>query len=167
MSPTPSPYATANLLMKEVNNNHLMAETIYTKPESISYYASSQLAKVYGVEMGLSTPPAVPRIQHSIHTNRSNGSVISHGHRREQKIINTNTGTGSETKDKWRQLEVSPEEIDCLQMVREGTYGRVYSGTLRLKEGVYESASEVNSNGNEEERKVLIKTVLGKWETLL
>lgn len=54
-SPTPSPYATANLLpVNGCNNNIMMAgETIYSKPESIcpshiSYYASSQLTQVGG-----------------------------------------------------------------------------------------------------------------------
>lgn len=91
----------------------------------------------------------------------------------QQQSSNTNTGTGYEAKDKWRRLEVSPEAIDCLQLVREGTYGRIYSGTLIVKSCNNNTATEqlhkINNNNNYnndneecvEARDVLIKTVLG------
>lgn len=110
-----------------------------------------------------------------------------------QQQQNSNTGsTGYEAKDKWRRLEVSPEAIDCLQLVREGTYGRVYSGTLLVKGCSnnnnknlehtinHSMSSNNNSNNNNnnnynndneecvvETRDVLIKTVLGGWRLSL
>lgn len=82
-----------------------------------------------------------------------------------------NGGGGYEAKDKWRRLEVSPEAMDCLQLVREGTYGRVYSGTLLVKGCNNNKVTEHTINNNNynndndecvETRDVLIKTVLGK-----
>lgn len=101
-------------------------------------------------------------------TNKSNGSNITYHSNRLGRKEQQNSITGYEAKDKWRRLEVSPEAIDCLQLVREGTYGRVYSGTLLVK-GCDKSASREHitsnnnhyKNDNEETRDVLIKTVLG------
>ena len=129
---------------------------------------------MYGVNGALSTPPPITRTPHSIHTNKSNGSNITFSGRngnQRKETINTNT---YEAKDKWRRLEVAPEAMDCLQLVKEGTYGRVYSGTLLVKgcnnNSTGERQHKINNNeydnDNEdatETRKVLIKTVLGEW----
>lgn len=141
-------------------------------------------SQVYGGVGGLSTPPPIPRTPHSMHTNKSNGSNVTFSGRlrKEQYQKNTNSGSGGggggggyEAKDKWRRLEVSPEAIDCLQLVREGTYGRIYSGTVTVKGCNNNSATKhqqqliINNNYNNdneecvETRKVLIKTVLGGW----
>ncbi|CAD7078245.1 unnamed protein product [Hermetia illucens] len=95
-SPTPSPYATALLPMGDQ-----IAETIYSKPESIcpsriSYYASSQLTQVYSN----STPK-------SYHSN------------------------SNEAKDKLRRIPcVQSGALKHEHLIREGTYGRIYSGFL-------------------------------------
>lgn len=55
----------------------------------------------------------------------------------------------ADPKDKFRRCAVQPGTIGCEQLVQEGTYGRVYSGTLQ---------HPVSGEPSE----VLIKTVVGK-----
>ncbi|XP_055858556.1 tyrosine-protein kinase Drl isoform X1 [Episyrphus balteatus] len=95
-SPTPSPYATALLPMGDQ-----IAETIYSKPESvcpsrISYYASSQLTQVYS----MSTPKST-------------------------------RGSGNDSKEKLRRIpSVQPGTLLCQHLIKEGTYGRIYAGRI-------------------------------------
>lgn len=64
----------------------------------------------------------------------------------------TAAGTiASDPKDKFRRCAVQPGTICCEQLVQEGTYGRVYSGSLQLQQ---QAATELSE--------VLIKTVVGK-----
>lgn len=58
------------------------------------------------------------------------------------------TNTAGDPKDKFRRFAVSPGTICCQHLIQEGTYGRVYSGTLHHTTG--------------EIRDALIKTVVGK-----
>lgn len=55
--------------------------------------------------------------------------------------------TNGDPKDKFRRVAVNAGTMCCEQLVLEGTYGRVYSGTLHHPSG--------------EQRNVLIKTVVG------
>ncbi|KNC30539.1 hypothetical protein FF38_02290 [Lucilia cuprina] len=108
-SPTPSPYATALLPMGDQ-----IAETIYSKPESvcpsrISYYASSQLTQVYS----MSTPKS----------SRGNGSIFGGA--------STAGGSSGDPKEKMRRIpNVQPGTLECEQLIKEGTYGRIYAGKL-------------------------------------
>lgn len=149
---------------------------------------------------GFSTPPpksiqVIPqtphRISNSIQSNGSLNTFGNSGQQRGRKELSTNTSC-YEAKDKWRRLEVAPEAIDCLQLVREGTYGRVYSGTvlvkscnnnnnnnnlnnnnknnknLALSKTTQQKRINDNDSANESEecfetRDVLIKTVLGEY----
>lgn len=152
---------------------------------------------------GLSTPPPIPRSNNNNNnicninnnTNKSNSSNMTFCSNRmmvprKELPNNTNTGCYDTTKDKWRRLEVSADSIDCQQLVREGTYGRIYSGSLlltvkascgnnnnsttRSTVGIFSTEhhnnnKNINNNYNNdndegaETRDVLIKTVLGEW----
>ncbi|XP_055374226.1 tyrosine-protein kinase Drl-like [Condylostylus longicornis] len=92
---TPSPYATALLPTSDQ-----IAETIYSKPESvcpsmISYYASSQVTQL------LSTPKSI----------RNNGTYEA-----KEKLR--------------RIPNIQPGMLTCETLIKEGTYGRVYCGKL-------------------------------------
>lgn len=56
-------------------------------------------------------------------------------------------GTNGDPKDKFRRVAVNAGTISCEQLVLEGTYGRIYNGTLHHPSG--------------ETRDVLVKTVVG------
>lgn len=157
---------------------------------------------------GLSTPPPIPRSHNGTTTTANNNNSVGHNTNkssasnltfssqriiaRDRKELNCGGGgghTGShDPKEKWRRLEVSPEAIDCLQLVREGTYGRIYSGTLVVKgcgnnnnnssnhmnlaeHTINNNNNNVNNNydnGNDDEaaetKNVLVKTVLGEFD---
>ncbi|EDW01708.1 tyrosine-protein kinase RYK [Drosophila grimshawi] len=117
-SPTPTPYATALLPMGDQTG-----ETIYSKPESvcpsrISYYTSSQLTQVCSM-----TTPKSSRgnVSGSLFGGIATGSTItmaSHGH-------------GDKTKERLRRIpSVQPGALSYEQLIKEGTFGRIYAGKL-------------------------------------
>lgn len=62
-------------------------------------------------------------------------------------------------QDKWKH-EVPSEAIQCRQLIREGTYGRVFAGILLTSNTAnVDSTDELRS---EQHLDVLIKTVMGK-----
>lgn len=70
--------------------------------------------------------------------------------------INGHAAAGAaavDPKDKFRRCAVQPGTICCEQLVQEGTYGRVYSGTLQ---------QQSTGAGAGELVEALIKTVVGK-----
>ncbi|KAH8272523.1 hypothetical protein KR026_000175, partial [Drosophila bipectinata] len=122
-SPTPTPYATALLPM----NHDQAVETIYSKPESIcpsriSYYASSQLTQA----CSLSTPKS----------SRGNGNAtIGSGSLSLFGGITGSTITvgshGEKTKERLRRIpSVQPGALSYEELVKEGTFGRIYAGKL-------------------------------------
>ncbi|XP_034477179.1 tyrosine-protein kinase Dnt [Drosophila innubila] len=116
--PTPTPYATALLPMGDQT-----AETIYSKPESvcpsrISYYASSQLTQA----CSMSTPKSSRgNVSGSLFGGIATGSTItvaSHGH-------------SEKTKERLRRIpSVQPGALNYEQLIKEGTFGRIYAGKL-------------------------------------
>lgn len=58
-------------------------------------------------------------------------------------------------------MEVPTNAIDCRKLIREGTYGRVYSGTLSSKVS-NNNLNRLDGNDNESDIPILIKTVIGK-----
>ncbi|KAM8713893.1 hypothetical protein ACLKA7_014107 [Drosophila subpalustris] len=117
-SPTPTPYATALLPMGDQ-----AGETIYSKPESvcpsrISYYASSQLTQA----CSMSTPKSSRgNVSGSLFGGIATGSTItvaSHGH-------------SEKTKERLRRIpSVQPGALNYEQLIKEGTFGRIYAGKL-------------------------------------
>ncbi|KAI8038409.1 hypothetical protein M5D96_008307 [Drosophila gunungcola] len=129
-SPTPTPYATALLPM----NLEQTAETIYSKPESIcpsriSYYASSQLTQ----PCSLSTPKSI-RSNGNGHCNSGGsgslslfggiptGSTITMGSHGGEK--------GTHNQRLRRIPSVQPGALSYEELVKEGTFGRIYAGKL-------------------------------------
>ncbi|KAH8297329.1 hypothetical protein KR044_010419, partial [Drosophila immigrans] len=118
-SPTPTPYATALLPM----GDHA-GETIYSKPESvcpsrISYYASSQLTQ----PCGMSTPK-------SSRGNGGSGSLFG-GLATGSTITVASHAHSEKTKERLRRIpSVQPGALTYEQLVKEGTFGRIYAGKL-------------------------------------
>ncbi|XP_030080966.1 tyrosine-protein kinase RYK [Drosophila hydei] len=117
-SPTPTPYATALLPMGDQ-----AGETIYSKPESvcpsrISYYASSQLTQ----PCSMSTPKS----------SRGNGSgSLFGGIATGSTITVASHGHGDKTKERLRRIpSVQPGALSYEQLIKEGTFGRIYAGKL-------------------------------------